>query len=69
MTRVKGNETIPLNRWAEVWTLRDGEQTVQTHEYTVLRYARFEHAPEPPSLEKVRAWAVQCVEPHTSVPP
>ena len=52
-----------LNNWTSHWVLRGGDgtgrQRVETHEYVVMRYAEIIGAPEAPTAEHVRGWAVQ----------
>jgi hypothetical protein len=42
----------------DVWTLRDGRQTVVSHEYKEARYWQICNAPEPPTHALVRGWRV-----------
>ena len=70
-TKTKGKhvEVDVLNNWTAKWVLRGAadpgagtglkRQRVETHEYVVMRYAEIVGAPEPPSAESVRGWAVQ----------
>ena len=52
-----------LNNWTSHWVLRGGDgtgrQRVETHEDVVMRYAEIRGAPEAPTAEYVRGWAVQ----------
>eukprot|EP01052_Picozoa_sp_SAG31_P028843 SAG31_NODE_2819_length_5041_cov_10.089235_4_plen_447_part_00 len=42
----------------DVWTLRDGTQTIVSHEYKEARYWQICNAPEPPTHARICGWRV-----------
>ena len=44
--------------YRDVWTLRDGQQTITSHEYKEARYWQVCNAPEPPTQALICGWRV-----------
>ena len=40
----------------DTWTLADGVQTVDTHEYIEARYWQVNNSPEPPDVSIIAGW-------------